>query len=166
MQSSLKILISQTIQSNKHLQHFIVDCNTVSYDDKVYILTKTLNKNQLVCFAILCAQSVQHIFEEKYPENKSVANLLNYLSEIKDFNNLSHEQRQEIARLRDATYTATYAAAYYAANAAYYAADAAAADAAAAYATYAAASNAANAAKNRKQQEELNLTFLKKIINM
>jgi hypothetical protein len=134
--------------------------DNITYYDKIWVATKLLTKNQLVNWSILCAESVKHIYESKYPNDKSLSELFNYLKSGLDFENLTEVQRTEVIRLKSATYAATdYAAAAYvaayAADAAYAAAYAAAyvtyayavayAADAAAYATYAAA-NAADAA--------------------
>jgi hypothetical protein len=122
--------------------------DNITYDDKIWVATKLLTKNQLVNWSILCAESVKYLFESKYPNDKCLTELFNYLKSGLDFENLTEVQRTEVIRLRSATY-ATYAAS--AADATYAAADAAAAYAAAdaaadaAYAAYAAA-NAAYAA--------------------
>jgi hypothetical protein len=125
--------------------------DNITYYDKIWVATKLLTKNQLVNWSILCAESVKHIYESKYPNDKSLSELFNYLKSGLDFENLTEVQRTEVIRLRSNA-TATYAAAYatYTADAAYatYTAAAAAAYAtsAAAYATTAA--NATYAAAN------------------
>ena len=152
----------------------------ITYEDKVWVASKLLNKNQLVHWSIFCAESVKHIFENKYPDNKCLTVLLDYLKNIPDFNNLSAEVKKKIWELRrpaaDAA-DAAYAAAAYAAadadadadaaaaaDAAYAAADAAYAAAYAVDAAYAAAyaANAAYAA--REEQRNLNLLFLASLI--
>ena len=152
-----------------------LDLENVTYNDKIWVARRFLNTNQLIHFAILCADSVSHIFNNKYPNDNRVNNLLNYLKEIKDFTRITEEQRTKIRELRyaaDAAAAAAYAAdadaadaaAAYAADAAAYAAaaDAADADADAADAAYA-ADAAAAAAYARKSQQNLNITFLKAV---
>ena len=167
-----------------------IDLSNVSYEDKIWVSTRVLNRNQLVSFAVLCADSVLHIFEAKFPEDKRVANLLIFMKSIKDFSNITDAEKVELERLRTETRNAANAAArsayctaaaYAAARSAYYtaAADtayytAAAADTAAAYAAYYTAADAdatdatatAAYAAARKQQQDLNLTFLKQVGNV
>ena len=124
-----------------------LDLNNITYNDKIWVAQRVLNKNQLIRFALLCAESVLHIFEEKYPEDKRPRDCIEYLMKIDDFSNLTDEQREEILKHKNAASSASsaaYAAAYAASSAAAYAATYAAADAADA-AAYAAA-DAANAA--------------------
>jgi hypothetical protein len=148
-----------------------IDLENVSYEDKIWVAKKLLNKNQLVHFGLLCAESVLSIFEEKYPEDKRVRDCIEYLKTIPDFNNIMAEQQEAIRGNRSAAYAAANAAAHaaaYAASAAAYAAANAAAHAAANAAAYAAA-YAASAAYDaadaayaaRKNQQSLNLQLLK-----
>jgi uncharacterized protein YpiB (UPF0302 family) len=149
---------------------------SASYQDKISLFKAIANKNQLVTFATLCAESVLYIFEKKYPKDKRVRECIEYLQGIKDYSILSQVELEEIKKHRDAAYAAADAAnaadaAYaYAAYAAYDAANAAA-DAAYAYAAYAAAdaayayaAYAAYAAAKRKLQEELNVQFMAKVL--
>jgi hypothetical protein len=164
--------------------------DNITYYDKIWVATKLLTKNQLVNWSILCAESVKHIYESKYPNDKSLSELFDYLKSGLDFENLNKVQRSKVTRLRSAAYVATYTAATYAAAdaaaayaAADAAADAAAADAAAnaayaaayaatyaadstyaaAYADAAYAADAANAAL--KAQNDLNMLYLISVIN-
>ena len=130
----------------------------ITYDDKIWVCKKLLNKNQLVHFAVLCAQSVLSIYQNKYPNDLRVKNCLDYLATITDFTDLDNYQREKLLNFRKECRNTADAAAYaadYAAYAAYTADDAAYADYAA-YAAYA----AAYAADVRKTQEDLNLQFL------
>jgi len=152
----------------------------ITYEDKVWVATRVLTKNQLVPWSIFCAESVKHIFENKYPDNKCLTVLLDYLKNIPDFNNLSAEVKEKIWKLRKPAYdaataataaahAATATAAYAADTAAYAAVDAAyaatAATAAAHAAAYAAVDAAyANAVDAREEQQNLNLLFLASLI--
>jgi hypothetical protein len=166
-----------------------LDLNNISYDDKIWVAIRILNKNQLVHFGLLCAESVLYIFEKKYPNDSSVRECIEYLMKIEDFSNLTEEIKQEIRSKRAnaasaaaaAASYASYAAASYAASAASAAASYAAsyasyavAAAAAADATYAAAATAdasyavaaADAASYaRLNQKNLNIKFLKMAAN-
>ena len=154
-----------------------LELDKISHDDKIWVAKKVLNKNQLVHFATLCAQSVVQIYNERYPHDKRISDCVEYLLTITDFSSLSNEQREKLIELRErsraaraaayATDAAARAAAYAtdaaarAADAAAYATDVADAAAYAAYAAYA-ADDAARAAAYaaRKTQQELNLKFL------
>lgn len=147
-----------------------IDLDKISYEDKIWIGRRVLDKNQLCHFGLLCAESVLSIFENKYPEDKRVGDCIRHLVRIKNFSDLIQAQREEIWKHRNAAYAAAAYAAYDAdAGAAYAAANAAyAAATGAAYAAYAAdaAANAADAAyaandAARKMQQDLNLDFLK-----
>jgi hypothetical protein len=155
-----------------------IDLENCSYDDKIWVARKVLNKNQLVHFGLLCAESVLSIFENKYPKDKRVGDCIRYLMTIDNFENITDKQREEILKHRSAADAAADAAAYaaYAADAAAYAAYVDAADAAyaaayaadaAAYAAYAAYADAyADASAARKIQQELNLQFLKVVVGL
>ena len=145
---------------NNYLSHYnsfnssvddFLDLPNITYSDKIWVATKLLNRNQLVHFGLLCAESVLNIFEDKNPSDKRVRDCIEYLKTIKDFSNLTPNEKEKIQ-------TATNAA-----NAAANAANAATSATSAAYDAYAA--NAANAATSaayaRNQQENLNLEYLK-----
>ena len=163
----------------------------ITYNDKVWVASRILNRNQLVHWSIFCAESVKPIFENKYPDNKCLTILLDYLKSIPDFNNLSAEVKKKIWELQRPAYAAAYAAAEayaaapdaYAAYAAVEAYAAAQIQSAAVYDAYAAAAAtyAANAAAfdaadafdaacaaaadaAREEQQNLNLLFLASLI--
>lgn len=116
-----------------------INLENITYDDKVWVLRKLLSKTQAVSWAVLCAESVLHIYENKYPYNKAPRKAIEYLKSLDSYELLTEEQIQTLRELRRNTadtYTAAAAAAT-PAGAAY--TSAAAAAAAAIYsATYAA----------------------------
>jgi hypothetical protein len=144
----------------------------ISYDDKIWVAMKVLNKNQLITFAMHCALSVLNVFENKFPFDKRPRQLLEYMGTITDFEQMDDGTKAELEKLRRECCVATYAvAAAYAIDAAAYTAyasavyaymsDAAAIDAAieAAYtAVYATADIITYA--YAKQQQGLNLIYL------
>ena len=148
---------------NGNLDSFL-NLTEITYSDKMWVGVRVLTINQEASFSILCADSVLHIFEERFPEDKKPRELLEYLKTIKDFENLKEEEREKIRALRNAAATAaadaaaagaaSATAAAYATNAASYATNAAYDDNAASVAA------AAGAYNDRTEQEELNLTFL------
>lgn len=151
---------------NGSFEEFI-DLENISYEDKIWLSKRVLNKNQLIKFGILCAESVQSIYNKKYLNNDRISNASSYLNTIIDFDDLSEDQLTKIKFLRKnaavstvATVAATYAAYAYAADAATAAAYAAVAVAYAIYAVYAVYAAKMN---NRKIQENLNLSFLKQV---
>lgn len=88
--------------------------DNITYDDKVWVAVRMLSKNQLVHWSIACAESVQYIYNEKYPKNMVLIELFSYLGKIDDFEKLTETEKTEIIRLRDAAaaaYAADYAAA-------------------------------------------------------
>ena len=139
-----------------------VKLDKITYDDKVWVLTRIATKEQLVQWGARCAQSVLHSFESRYPNDKRPriaveAALAGTCTE--------EVRRGAYAAAADAAYyaaahAAAHAAARAAVYAAYYAADADAADAAAAAAS--AADAAACAA--RLDQQKLNLRLLVNIM--
>ena len=159
------------------LENFL-SLDKITYDDKIWVARRMLNKNQLVHWALLCAQSVLQIYQNKYPNDNRVSDCINFMLTIADFSSLDNDTREKLIELRknayDAATDAAIAAATDAAYAAYaaayaaaaYVADTDAADAAAAYAAdayvaYAAAAYAADADTDaRKIQQDLNLQFL------
>ena len=98
------------------------------FNDANWLLTKLMDKNQCIKYAIFAAKQVLHIFEEKYPKDdrprKAIEAAENYLKDPSENN-------------KKAAYDAAYAA--YAAGATAYAAADAAIYAATHAATYAAA---------------------------
>ena len=127
---------------NGNLKEFL-SLDKITYKDKVWVSVRLMTKTQKVKFSIKCAESVLHLFESKFPNNKSPRECLEYLKTFNSFENLTQEQKNQIWKVRNAA----YAAAANAADAAYAASDAAYAAAAdAAYATDAAYAYAAYAA--------------------
>ena len=124
-----------------------LDLDKITYEDKIWVAKKVLNKNQMVHFGLLCAESVLDIFEAKYPEDKRVGDCIRYLKSIPDFSDLFLKQKEEIGKHKSAAGDVAGVAAYVASVAAC---------AAAAAAGDAAASDAA-----RINQKNLNLEFLK-----
>jgi len=95
---------------NGNLDSFL-DLSNITYSDKIWVGVRLLTRNEAVGFSILCADSVLCIFEERFPEDKRPRELLEHLKTIKDFDNLTEEERKKIRALRNA---ATAAAATYA----------------------------------------------------
>jgi hypothetical protein len=145
---------------DNNIEDFVL-LENISYSDKIWVITNLFTKQQNVKFALKCASSVLHVFEEKYPNDKRPRKAINaaelYLKIIKENN----KQLVYYATAAYAAYAAAYAA--YAAAAAAAAATAAYAADAAATAAYAAAA-AADAAYVAAQQE-LNLLFAVEIAN-
>jgi len=74
-----------------------------------------MTKTQKVKFSAKCAESVLHIFEEKYPEEKRLKDGLEYLKTIESFGNLTAKETEEITKYRndlDVSYAVAYAASY------------------------------------------------------
>jgi len=157
-----------------------LDLPNISYSDKVWIAEKVLTKNKRVKWAILCAESVVHVFEKEYPDERCISNCIRYLKTVKDFNSLTDTEREEIERHLDiiqkalpayAAFAAHYAvcAAAYAAHSAIYATSAVSyaiyATSAVSYATLAAFHATADAGEDadgaRNNQRELNIQFLR-----
>jgi hypothetical protein len=122
---------------NGELKEFL-SLDKITYKDKIWVGVRLMTRTQKVKFSIKCAESVLHLFESKYPNDKRPRECIEHLKTYKSFENLTQEQKDQIWKVRKAV--AAYAAAYAAADAAAYAAAAAtyAADAAYAYAADAA----------------------------
>jgi hypothetical protein len=126
--------------SDLHITEFL-KLENITYNDKIWVWKKVATINEAALFGLKCADSVLHIFENKYPEDKRPRLALDSVRTYLD--NPTEENKKAC---RTAAYAAA-AAADAAADAYAYAAAAAAADAAAdAYAAYAAAAAAADAA--------------------
>lgn len=166
---------------NNYLQHHsdfdgnlkdFLSLDNITYEDKLWVITRLFTKGQNLKFAIMCASSVLHLFEEKYPNDKRPRLALeaaeSYLNEPTEENRIKARDAADAARdaaayaadaARDAA-DAAYATAYAAAAAyatAYATAATAAADAYAATDAYATAYAAYAAAY--ESQKELNLIF-------
>ena len=120
-----------------NLKEFI-SLENITYSDKVWVATRLLKRPQLVKWGALCAQSVLHIFEAKFPNDKAPrvaieATLAGVMTDeiLENARKSRYTADAAYANANDAD-----ADAYAAAAAAAYAADAAAD---AAYAAYAAA---------------------------
>jgi hypothetical protein len=140
---------------NSDLVEFI-KLEEISYNDKIWVITRLFSVEQNRSLAFKCAYSVLPIYENKYTEKKELRITLEAYMQDR-----SEENRVKLKNVASAATTAAaYAAdAYAAAYAAYAAAFAVAYVTYAAYAAAAAAVDAATYAANRKIQQELNLTF-------
>jgi len=167
-----------------------LDLPNLEYADKIWVTKNVLTKHQAINWSILCVESVVHIFEAKYPDDRYISNCIRYLKTVKDFNSLTDAQVLEIERHEAIYRTASNTPIHYynthavraTSDAAYYAIRAACAvrtSEAVSYATLAAfhateatfadedAFYASNAARSAKQkQKELNIQFLKQVTSV
>lgn len=56
-----------------------LDLDKITYDDKIFVIRKLVPIEILERWAILCAESVLYIFEEKHPNDKRPRECINYL---------------------------------------------------------------------------------------
>jgi hypothetical protein len=156
----------------------------ITYNDKIWVWKKFATIDEAALFGLKCAESVLHIYENRYPEDNGLRLALEsiriYLNNPTEENKKAYKtayKTANAANAANAAYTAdadaanaanaARAAANAAANAANaaraaYTAAAAANAARAAYTAAAAAADAANAAyaAGLKKQQELNIQFL------
>jgi hypothetical protein len=136
---------------NGTLEEFLALAN-ITYSDKTWVFKGLASKTQLLRWSYLCAESVLHIFETKYPNDKRPRQALDaklkYINEPTEDNLVNLNDRRNAAATSAANATnAANADAANAANAAVTANAANAANADAANAANAAVTaNAANAA--------------------
>jgi len=148
-----------------------VDLENLSYGDKIWVAKKVLNKNQMVHFGLLCAESVLPNFEKVFPADKSVRDCIELLKSFKDFSNLTLNQiesarsaaesaRSAAESARSAAWSARSAAESAAESAAWSARSAAES---AAWSARSAAWSARSAARSAAEsaQHNHNLTLLK-----
>ena len=172
-----------------------IDLANISYDDKIWVSTRFLNKNQLVHFSILCAESTLGNYERLYPNDSRIKDCLKFMKTIVDFSNLSVDQLEELKNHRSAAWSAAESArsaaesarsaawsarsaAWSARSAAESAGSAAESAGSAAWSAGSAAESAESAAESaesaaesaesaaEKEQFELNLQFLKIVSNL
>ena len=157
---------------NGTLEEFL-NLDLITYNDKLWVSIGLMTKQQSIKFSLKCIESVLHIYENEYPNDKKPRELLEYLKSIPDFGNMTEVQKVKLLRLKkavDASIAAAYATfaakaldvAYNVAavHAAYYAAYAAK-TAAAVLAAYNAANYAVVAGEN---QQDLNLLFMQQVL--
>lgn len=155
------------------LEDFL-NLDKITYNDKVWVAARLFTKKQSVLWAVKCAESVLHIFEEKYPNE---AGYRKFLEEIKK-GDLEDTNRPRLYRpsseYPDDAYYACYSS--YATYCAAYAIHIDYADftinehawfaiIAARYAITAATISVFDIEAARKQQEELNLKFILEAYN-
>ena len=146
------------------LEDFIL-LDKITYDDKVWVVTRLFSREQNAKWSLLCASSILSIFESKYPDDKRPRKALEaaelYLRHPTEENRKAAKDAADTAAdaaiysAADADYSAAYFAASDAAYAAYSAAKAAANSAAAVDAAY-----SANTATATTEQQEVNLIFM------
>jgi len=80
-----------------------LDLDTISYGDKMWVAERIIKRNQAVKWAILCAESVLPIFENRYPVENRLSDCINFLKTVKDFNSLTDVEMLEIKNYVDAS---------------------------------------------------------------
>ncbi len=133
----------------------------ITYNDKVWVFTRLLDKDTLVKWSIECAESVKHIYDKQKNDGK-LDIVFEKLRSIKDFNNMSQE---DLDAARVAEGAARAISVTWAAEAAW---EAAALAAEVAWGTAALAATKAvwvAAVASKKQQEQLNLDLLVKVLD-
>jgi len=178
----IKSLSPCTNRFNNYIQHYentdfsiaeFLKLDNITYSDKLWVWKKFATINEAAMFGLYCADSVLHIFQNRYPNDDRPRLALEAVREY--LADPSLENKEKCKATAAAAYAAYAAATAAAATAAAYAASNAAnaADAAsnAAYAAYAANAGAAaaNAAVDaaayaayaaRDSQQDLNLLYL------
>lgn len=164
--------------SDLHITEFL-KLDKIHYIDKIFVWKNVATINESALFGLKCSDSVLHIFETKYPDDKGPRLTLKYVKTYLD--NPTEENKKAFKTTARAVaaasvvFTAVVAAANATATAAYISTtdamvgyamavynkdvDAATAYAAAAYAEYAAYAAVAAAASSRVQQDK-NIQFL------
>lgn len=66
-----------------------LDLEKITYSDKIWVLAKLMTKNQYVLWAVLCAESVKHIFNDARPDDNQLNEVLDALLKIQDYSNMS-----------------------------------------------------------------------------
>lgn len=149
--------------SDLHIVDFL-KLENITYNDKIWVWKKVATINEAALFGLKCADSVLHIFEDKYPNDKRPRLALDSVRTYLD--NPTEENKKEC---REASYDAAFAAydvyataAYSAAYSAAYAAYAVIAYSTAYTAPYVAAyaADAADTAAAGKTQQDKNIQFL------
>jgi hypothetical protein len=138
----------------------------ITHADKLWVAFRVLPKEACIKAAVDVAESVLHIYEAKYPNDKRPREAVEAARLYAD----GKIAREELRTKRDTAYAAdtadayaAYATAAYAAYAAYATDAAAAADAAAAYAADAAAAYAATKKTKQKEIRTIILKYWKQI---
>lgn len=131
----------------------------ITYDDKVWVFTRLLDKDTLVKWAIKCAESVKYIYDNKMKDGK-LDLVFNTLNSIENFNNMS-ESEIEAAR------AAARVAALWSEESAVWSAEWSAKSAvwSVEWSATWSAESAVSSAKNKKQQEQLNLDLLVQVLD-
>lgn len=91
----------------------------ITYDDKLWVCTRLVTRNQKFRFAVACAESVLYIFESKLPGDTRVRDLIDFMNTISNVETMSDDTRSKLLELRHAAYDAYAYAAIYAADAAH-----------------------------------------------
>lgn len=100
------------------LQSFL-ELENITYSDKFWVVTRLFNKKQNVAWSILCAESVLHFYEEKYPDDKRLRDAIEAAKTL----NRSTAESADWYAARSAAESAARYAARYAAESAWYAAE-------------------------------------------
>ena len=98
---------------NGDLSEFI-KLENITYGDKVWVFIRLATKEQNVKWAALCAKSVLHVFETKYPNDKRPRQAIDAI-----LNNEINSEVRKSTYAADAAYAAAYAAYDAVADAAY-----------------------------------------------
>lgn len=82
-----------------------IKLDKITYDDKVWVFTRLLDKDTLVKWSIKCAYSVKYIYDNEMKDGK-LDYVFNTLNNIENFNNMSES---EIDAARSAAWSARLA---------------------------------------------------------
>ena len=82
-----------------NLEEFL-NLDLITYNDKIWIGLRLMNKQQNIKFSLRCAESILHIYENEYPNDKRLKKLLNFLKSIQDFENMTEVQKVKLLRLK------------------------------------------------------------------
>ena len=72
----------------------------ITYEDKVWAMTRLITQNQNILWGVKCAYSVLAIFEKDFPSDKRPRKLLAFMSKIKDLTNIPSENLVKLIKLR------------------------------------------------------------------
>jgi len=139
----------------------------ITYDDKVWVFTRLLDKDTLVKWSIKCAESVKYIYDNEMKDGK-LDYVFNTLNNIENFNNMSKSEidaARSAARSAESAVESAAGSARSAAWSARSAVESAAWSARSAAWSAESARSAVESAADEKQQEQLNLDLLVQVLD-
>ncbi len=81
-----------------------LDLENITYSDKIWVAGRLMSRSQSILFAILCVESTLPVYEDQNSGDTTLRDCVKYLKTIKDFTNLTEEEKSNVLMYLDLTF--------------------------------------------------------------